>query len=96
MFRVAFGGVRRHGERVGSGAALPVIFWRSLGEGRGRVQLRGDRAVDAAAGDVARIPAGAEHWHGAHPDEAQAMTHLAITFGAVTWLEPVSEEEYRG
>jgi hypothetical protein len=29
---------RRHRERVGFGAALPVIFWRSLGEGRGRVQ----------------------------------------------------------
>jgi quercetin dioxygenase-like cupin family protein len=64
--------------------------------GRGRVQLRGDRPRDAAPGDVARIPAGAEHWHGAHPDEAQAMTHLAITFGAATWLEPVSDEEYRG
>jgi quercetin dioxygenase-like cupin family protein len=33
--------------------------------------------VDAAPGDVARIPADAEHWHGAHPDEAQAMTHLS-------------------
>ena len=65
-------------------------------EGQGRVQMRGERAVDAAAGDMTRIPAGAEHWHGAHPDEPQAMTHLAITFGAPTWLEPVSEEEYRG
>ncbi len=63
--------------------------------GQGRVQLRGERAVDAAPGDVARIPPEAEHWHGAHPDEAQAMTHLAITFGAPTWLEPVSDEEYR-
>jgi quercetin dioxygenase-like cupin family protein len=64
-------------------------------EGKGRVQVRGERAVDAAPGDVARIPARAEHWHGAHPDEAQAMTHLAITFGAPTWLAPVSDEEYR-
>jgi quercetin dioxygenase-like cupin family protein len=65
-------------------------------EGQGRVQVRGDRPVDASPGDVARIPAGAAHWHGAHPDEAQAMTHLSITFGAPTWLGPVSEEEYRG
>ena len=65
-------------------------------EGRGRVQVRGERALDAAPGDVARIPPWAEHWHGAHPDEPQAMTHLAITFGAPTWLEPVSEAEYRG
>ena len=27
---------------------------------------------------------------------AHAMTHLAITSGAPTWLDPVSEEEYRG
>jgi quercetin dioxygenase-like cupin family protein len=64
--------------------------------GQGRVQVRGEAAVDAAPGDMARIPAGTEHWHGAHPDEAQAMTHLAITFGAPTWLEPVSDDDYRG
>ncbi len=46
-------------------------------------------------GDVAHIPAGTEHWHGAHPEEEHAMQHLAITFGKPTWLEPVSEEEYR-
>jgi 4-carboxymuconolactone decarboxylase len=63
--------------------------------GRGRVQLRGDRAVDATPDDVARIPAGVEHWHGAHPDEAHAMTHLSIAFGTTTWLEPVSEEDYQ-
>jgi quercetin dioxygenase-like cupin family protein len=64
--------------------------------GQGRAQLRGEPAVDAAPGDVARIPADAEHWHGAHPDEPQAMTHLSIAFGTTTWLEPVSDEEYRG
>lgn len=65
-------------------------------EGQGRAQQRGEPAVDAAPGDVARIPAGAEHWHGAHPDEQHEMTHLSITFGTTTWLEPVSDEEYRG
>lgn len=65
-------------------------------EGQGRVQLRGAEAMDAAPGDVARIPPETEHWHGAHPDEAQAMTHLSITVGAPTWLEPVSDEEYHG
>ena len=65
-------------------------------EGRGRVHARGERAVDAAPGAVTRIPAGTEHWHGAHPDEPHAMTHLSITFGVTTWLEPVSDAEYRG
>jgi len=64
-------------------------------EGRGRVQVRGEGAVDAVAGDVVRIPPMAEHWHGAHPAEAQQMRHMAMSFGAVTWLDAVAEEAYR-
>lgn len=64
-------------------------------QGHGRVQERGSHPLDATEGDVVHIPAGTEHWHGAHPEEEHAMQHLAITFGQVTWLEPVSEEEYR-
>jgi quercetin dioxygenase-like cupin family protein len=63
---------------------------------RGRVQVRGSHASDATMGDVAHIPPGTEHWHGAHPEEEHAMQHLAITFGETTWLEPVSDEQYRG
>jgi quercetin dioxygenase-like cupin family protein len=65
-------------------------------EGHGRVQLRGERAVDAVVGDVVHIPPLAEHWHGAHPDEAHRMRHLSMSSGAVTWLEPVAEDEYLG
>src|SRR5438034_879308 len=59
---VAAGWAGRHGERVGCGAALPVIFWRSLGEGRwvtrGGVVLtvngdRDDGARPLAGGEVA-------------------------------------------
>ncbi len=64
-------------------------------EGRGRVQVRGQPPVDAVVGDVVHIPPGAEHWHGAHPEEVQRMRHLAVSCGAVTWLEPVAEDEYR-
>jgi quercetin dioxygenase-like cupin family protein len=64
-------------------------------QGRGRVQARGDQASDVIEGDVARIPAGTEHWHGAHPEEEHAMRHLAITIGETSWLEPVSEDDYR-
>ncbi|MEO5952402.1 MAG: cupin domain-containing protein [Chloroflexia bacterium] len=63
-------------------------------EGHGRVQMRGDQALDAIEGDVVHIPEGTEHWHGAHHDEEHRMRHLAITFGKPTWLEPVSEEDY--
>jgi quercetin dioxygenase-like cupin family protein len=64
-------------------------------EGRGRVHLRGERAVDAVAGDVVHIRPRTEHGHGAHPDEVHRMRHLAVTCGAVTWLEPVAEDTYR-
>jgi aryl-alcohol dehydrogenase-like predicted oxidoreductase len=58
-------------------------------------RVRGARAVDAVVGDVVHIRPMAEHWHGAHPDEAERMRHLAISLGAVTWLGPVAEDEYR-
>ena len=64
--------------------------------GRGRVQERGGQVLDAVEGDVVHIPPGIEHWHGTHHEEDHAMQHLAITFGQVTWLEPVSDKEYRG
>lgn len=63
--------------------------------GRGRVQMRGSLPFDAKEGDVAHIPPGTEHWHGAHHDEEHAMQHLAITFGKPTWLDPVSDEDYQ-
>ena len=63
-------------------------------KGRGRVQIRGIRALDATEGDVAHIPAGTEHWHGAHHEEEHVMQHLAIAFGMPTWLEAVTEDDY--
>lgn len=66
-------------------------------EGRGRVQLRGQKVIDASPGDVVHIPPLTEHWHGAHPNEKNRMRHLAITYGTVTWLEleSVTEDEYQ-
>jgi len=48
-------------------------------------------------GDVVWIPPGVKHWHGATP--TSAMTHIAIQEQldgvAVTWLEQVTDEQYR-
>lgn len=48
------------------------------------------------AGDVVNILPGIKHWHGASPD--RKMIHTAINIntdkGTVTWLEPVSDEQY--
>ncbi len=57
----------------------------------------GETTQEMHPGDIVWIPAGVKHWHGATPDTA--MTHIAIAEAVdgspVTWLEPVSEAEYR-
>jgi quercetin dioxygenase-like cupin family protein len=63
-------------------------------EGQGRVQIEGQDIVNALQGDVVEIPANTRHWHGAHPDETTSMCHLAITYGDITWMEPVEDAIY--
>lgn len=63
-------------------------------EGKGRVQIEGQEIINAVVGDVVEIPANTRHWHGAHPEEENAMCHLAITYGDITWMEPVDDVIY--
>ncbi len=68
-------------------------------EGVGRVQSRGEEAVEIRAGDTVQIAPGEWHWHGAAPN--RFMTHLAIwespADGPETeWGDQVSEAEYLG
>ena len=66
--------------------------------GLGLVQREGGPIEEIRPGDVVWIPAGAKHWHGAAP--TTAMTHVAIqealNGSVVTWLEKVSDAQYRG
>jgi quercetin dioxygenase-like cupin family protein len=62
--------------------------------GRGLVQKRGEAVVAFSAGDVVRIEAGEEHWHGAAPDSL--MVHFALQAGETVWLAKVTDEEYGG
>ena len=66
--------------------------------GLGWMQIEGEPARAIGPGDVAWTPPGAKHWHGATP--SGAMTHVAISQSepgrAVTWLEPVSDAQYKG
>lgn len=66
--------------------------------GHGRVQEWGRPARDIRPGDIIWIPPGIKHWHGATAETA--MTHIAIAEALdgspVTWLEHVSEAQYRG
>ena len=64
--------------------------------GVGYIQREGGPVQKLIAGDVARIPPGVKHWHGAAPD--QSMSHIAIQEAhedkTADWMEPVSDEQY--
>ena len=65
-------------------------------DGKGYYQEKEKPAQLITKGDVVKIGPNIEHWHGAAKDNS--LTHIAITLnsekGAVTWLAPVSDEEY--
>ena len=64
----------------------------------GLAQSWGGPIREIKPGDTIWFEPGEKHWHGAAPD--QAMTHLAMQEAqdgsAVTWLEQVSDAQYRG
>jgi len=69
--------------------------WLMILSGRVRIQLWGEPFQEAAAGDAVVIAPGEKHWHGAAP--GGRGIHLAVNVDAKTsWLEPVSDEQYRG
>jgi quercetin dioxygenase-like cupin family protein len=65
--------------------------------GSGWIQQWGGPKRTLNAGDVVWTPPGVKHWHGA--TATQAMTHIAIQEHVdgkvVSWMELVSDEEYR-
>lgn len=65
-------------------------------QGAGFYQEKGKPAQIIKKGDVVNIPENVEHWHGA--SAKTSMTHIAITNFKeevqVTWLNPVTEEEF--
>ena len=66
-------------------------------EGKGYVQKKGEPIQLLLPGDVVTIFADEEHWHGATPDSM--FTHIAMQLIAdkghdISWLAPVTDEEY--
>ena len=65
--------------------------------GLGWVQRDGGGIEEIRPGDVVWFPPDLKHWHGATP--TTAMSHIAIqealNGSPVTWLEKVTEEQYR-
>jgi quercetin dioxygenase-like cupin family protein len=65
--------------------------------GCGWAQSDGAPIEEIRPGDVVWFPPGEKHWHGASP--TTGMSHLAIqeklNGSPVTWLEQVTDEQYR-
>jgi len=65
--------------------------------GKGWVQKEGGPIEEVGPGDVVWIPPQLRHWHGASATEP--MAHFAVAEAldgnAVTWMEKVSDDEYR-
>jgi quercetin dioxygenase-like cupin family protein len=79
-------GARTHWHTHGVAQVLHVVA------GEGRLQSRDGASRKLEAGDVAHIPAGEEHWHGA--TAGSYMLHLAVSVGGTEWLDAVSDGEY--
>jgi quercetin dioxygenase-like cupin family protein len=64
--------------------------------GVGLVRHWGGPIQEIKPGDIARIPPGVKHWHGA--TATNGMTHIAITEAldgkTVDWMEKVTDEQY--
>lgn len=65
--------------------------------GEGLVQAEGGPILRITPGDVVWTPPGLKHWHGA--TSTSVITHVAVAEAldgaSVTWLEPVTDAEYR-
>ena len=73
-------GAATHWHTHGGGQVLHVV------EGKARVQSWGEEVQTLGPGDTVTAAAGEKHWHGAAA--GAPMTHLAVTIGEVSWLEP--------
>ena len=66
-------------------------------DGEGYHQLEGQPKQIMKKGDVIKCPANTRHWHGAN--ENNSLTQMYILpkteNGIVTWLEPVTDEQYK-
>lgn len=81
-------------------------YWHkhSLGQillvthGEGYYKEKGKPAQLLKVGDKVEIPSNVEHWHGATAN--RKFIHIGITpksnENKVEWLEPVTDEEYKG
>ncbi len=63
-------------------------------QGRGRMQVQGEKVREILVGQPVVFPAGVPHWHGAAPD--QGLTWVALSVGETKMMGPVGDDEYLG
>src|SRR5687767_13792934 len=66
-----------------------VIF---IEQGRMRAFERGGAAKEFGPRETYVVAAGITHWHGALP--AAPLTQVSLSYGATTWMNPVTDAEY--
>lgn len=86
-------GARSHWHTHPAGQHLIVT------DGVGRTGTEDGTVEEFGAGDVLWCPKDVKHWHGASP--TMSMTHIALTGTLadgknVEWMEPVTDEQYKG
>ncbi len=79
-------GARTYWHSHAGGQVLHVV------SGSGLIGVDGEPPRPLGAGDVVWAPPGELHWHGGGP--ATALLHLAVSLGATTWGQPVSDADY--
>lgn len=93
MANVTFEPAARTNWHTHSGGQILLVM-----DGIGYYQEKGQPARRLTKGDVVRIPPDINHWHGAAPNSW--FVHVSLETNGetnkVTWLEPVTDEEYRG
>lgn len=85
-------GARTHWHTHPVGQVIHIL------SGVGRAQSDSGPVRELLPGDTVVFAPGERHWHGAAPD--RLFVHLAVQEkeggSSVTWLEPVTDAEYRG
>jgi quercetin dioxygenase-like cupin family protein len=61
--------------------------------GSGLICSEGSEPQVLHVGDTVWVPPGERHWHGGSSETC--MLHMAISLGTTTWLDEVTEDEYR-
>src|SRR6516165_8181347 len=90
-------GVAGADHRSACASAHPLGQTLFVVSGAGRVQSWGGKVREIKAGDVVWIPPNEKHWHGAAPGTSMVhvATQEALDGKHVTWMEHVSDEQYK-